>query len=119
MGYLADMGRDDVALRVYRELEKHVAQLGAQPDEQTEAIVVALRSRAASPRPASSPRDVAFNRSPDNDEDEVADADTAYAARTTIVGRRAHLGEEHVRQLRPVDEGQLPLAIVDVVPDDT
>jgi DNA-binding SARP family transcriptional activator/LysM repeat protein len=120
MGYLADMGRDDVALRVYRELEKHVAQLGSLPDEQTEAIVVTLRSRAATPRRTSSPRDAAFNRSPDHDdEDEAADDDTAYAARTTIVGRPTHLGDDHVRQPRPVDEGQLPLAIVDVVPDDT
>ena len=91
MGYLADMGRDDVALRVYRELEKHVAQLGSLPDEQTEAIVVTLRSRAATPHRASSPGDGAFNRSPDDD-DEAADGDTAYAARTTIVGRRGGPG---------------------------
>jgi DNA-binding SARP family transcriptional activator/LysM repeat protein len=114
MGYLADMGRDDVALRVYRELEKHVAQLGAQPDEQTDAIVVALRSRAAAARPASSPRVVASNPGLDDD-DEAADDDTPYAARTTIVGRRAHLGDDHVRQPRPVDQDQLP--IVDVVPE--
>ncbi len=118
MGYLADMGRDDVALRVYRELEKHIAQLGSLPDEQTEAILVTLRSRAATPNRASAAGDGAFNRSPDDD-DEAADGDTAYAARTTIVGQRTRLGDEHVRHPRPVDEGQLPLSIVDVVPDDT
>jgi DNA-binding SARP family transcriptional activator/LysM repeat protein len=89
MGYLADMGRDDVALRVYRELEKYVAQLGAEPDEQTEELMVALRHRAAIARPASSPRNTPLNRSSSDDPDKPnGDADTGFAARTKVVRRR-------------------------------
>lgn len=118
MGYLADMGRDDVALRVYRELEKHVAQLGAQPDEQTEAIVLTLRSRAATAPPTSSPGDASSTPS-QADDDESLDDDAAYAARTTIVRRRG--GPEGVEDghslRRQADEDQLPLPIIDVVRD--
>jgi hypothetical protein len=74
---------------VYRELEKHVAQLGAEPDEQTEELMVALRHRAATARPASSPRNTPLNRSSSDDPDEPnGDADTGFAARTKVVRRR-------------------------------
>jgi DNA-binding SARP family transcriptional activator len=119
MSYLADMGRDDVALRVYRELEKHVAQLGAQPDEQTEAIVVTLQSRAATARPASSSRN--FSGDPtasDDDEAMTADDASGYAARTTIVGRRARLDGDTVRSGGPGVDDQLGMPIIDLAGED-
>jgi DNA-binding SARP family transcriptional activator len=120
MSYLADMGREDVALRVYRELEKHVAQLGVQPDEQTEAMVATLQSRAATARPGSRRRDIASNPSQDDDDEDEASADeTAYAARTTIVGRRTNPGDDKVNSRRAFDRDQLPLPIIDVEPDDS
>jgi DNA-binding SARP family transcriptional activator len=115
IGYLADIGRDDVARRVYRELEKHVAQLGAQPDEETEAIMLTLPARAAA-RPASPPRAAVSNPSPDRD-NATADEDTAYAARTTIVGRRARFDGDEVHSRRPVGEDQLPLPRIDIARD--
>jgi len=116
IGYLADMGRDDVARRVYRELEKHIAQLGAQPDEETEATMLTLPARAA----AAPPRTALSNPSRDDDDDDAAaDEDTAYAARATIVRRRECTeGDEDGHGFRRhADEDQLPLPIIDVVPD--
>jgi DNA-binding SARP family transcriptional activator/LysM repeat protein len=112
MGYLADLGRGDVALRVYRELEKYVAQLGAEPDEDTEALMVTLRSRVASARQTTTSPNRAVGTSPHNIENEADDEDAAFAARTTIVGSRADGGDRQGRVDR-VDEDQLRLPIVD------
>lgn len=117
MGHLADMGRDDVALRVYRELEKYVAQLGAAPDEDTEALMETLRTRAAAARPASSSHN--GNAPPDDDDDAYGGEEVRLAARRTILGRRAAATDEQIRAHRPVDEDQLPLPIIDVAADDS
>ena len=117
MGHLADMGRDDVALRVYRELEKYVAQLGAAPDEDTEALMETLRTRAAAARPASSSHN--GNAPPDDDEDAYGGEEVRFAARRTILGRRAAEPDDQIRAHRSVEEDQLPLPIIDVAADDS
>ena len=117
MGYLADIGRGDVALRVYRELEKYVAQLGAEPDEDTEALMVTLRSSVASSRqPSRSPKR-ALGTSPDDDENDADGEDSAFAARTTTVGRRAG-GSDRQGRLNPVHEDPLHLPIADIADEE-
>jgi DNA-binding SARP family transcriptional activator len=86
MQHLADMGRDDVALRVYRELERYAATLGTGPDADTEALMVALRARSAA---HNLPRTVEADQAAElDDEGDREDGHEATAARMTIVGKR-------------------------------
>lgn len=50
MRQLADAGREDIALRVYDEVECHAAHLGTMPEEETEDLMVEIRGRFASRR---------------------------------------------------------------------
>jgi DNA-binding SARP family transcriptional activator len=90
MCQLVDMGRQDAALRVYRELELRVAELGVEPEEETEALMVDIRSRHRAPRrPQSYGRVFPEEEDPATEDDEDgADAEpSAFAARRTVIRR--------------------------------
>jgi DNA-binding SARP family transcriptional activator len=108
MRHLADMGRDDVALRVYRELERYAAMLGTGPDADTEALMVGLRARSATRR--NIPRAEEADEAADwDDEDDREARYGATAARMTIVGQRRPSRRQPGSLSSPADQPPLPI----------
>jgi hypothetical protein len=92
------MGRHDAALRVYRELELRVAELGVEPEEETEALMVDIRSRHQNASEPLSYRQV-LPKSEDpvseDDEDGAGAEPSAFAAHRTVIRHSGWQNETH------------------------
>jgi DNA-binding SARP family transcriptional activator len=113
MCQLVDMGRHDAALRVYRELELRVAELGVEPEEETEALMADIRSRYQAPRRPPSYRQI-FPKSEEvlsaDDEDGADDEPSGFAAHRTVIRRG---GSQHSTASRLERRDQTDLPILD------